>query len=480
MGVGSIVLSQKVLLGRLNELVGEKHVVAGDRVSVYAVDGKVPQAIAFPASVAEVSAIMALASAEGLRVVPWGSGTKITFGAVPDGVDLVLGLSRLNALVTHEPGDMTATFQAGILLREAQEVLGRSGQFIALDPPYSDRATLGGILATNSSGPRRLRYGSARDLLIAIRVVQADGKVIKGGAKVVKSVSGYDMNKLFIGSLGTLGIIVEVTFRLYPVTNVEKTYLIPFASVDDASEGVARILDSSLVPSAVELLCPVASGQVVAQVGLHWPKDHYGLAVAIGSVSPEAVDAQLEDVARISQHGSAHEGYRLEGHVHDSFWRATRDISMGDHFQALLKASVLLTKVAEAVRLGEKVAGRLGLGLAVISEAGSGIVRYYLTDQVGSPRGVTARPSWIVSSRANTPQGSLDRFQQGVVEAVKQLRNFAQGCGGSLVILEAPPEVKGNVDVWGSVGNALPLMRGLKEQFDPQRILNPGRFVGGI
>ncbi len=132
------------------------------------------------------------------------------------------------------------------------------------------------------------------------------------------------------------------------------------------------------------------------------------------------------------------------------------------------------------MRLGEKVAGRLGLGLAVISEAGSGIVRYYLTDQVGSPRGVTARPSWIVSSRANTPQGSLDRFQQGVVEAVKQLRNFAQGCGGSLVILEAPPEVKGNVDVWGSVGNALPLMRGLKEQFDPQRILNPGRFVGGI
>ncbi len=191
--VGSIVLSQKVLLGRLNELVGEKHVVAGNGVSPYAVDGKVPQAIAFPASVEEVSAIMILASAEGLRVAPRGSGTKMTFGAVPEGVDLVLGLSRLNALVNHEPADMTATFQAGILLREAQEVLGRSGQFIALDPPYADRATLGGILATNSSGPRRLRYGSARDLLIAIRVVQADGKVIKGGAKVVKSVSGYEV-----------------------------------------------------------------------------------------------------------------------------------------------------------------------------------------------------------------------------------------------------------------------------------------------
>ena len=101
-------------------------------------------------------------------------------------------------------------------------------------------------------------------------------------------------------------------------------------------------------------------------------------------------------------------------------------------------------------------------------------------EKVDSPRGVTARPSWIVSTRANTPQGSLDRFQQWVVEAVKQLRNFAQGCGGSLVILEASPEVKGNVDVWGPIGNAHPLMQGLKEQFDPQRILNPGRFVGGI
>jgi glycolate oxidase FAD binding subunit len=464
----------------LIELVGEKHTMAGDGVSAYTVDGKVPEAVVFPASVEEVSAIMTLASAEGLRVVPRGSGTKITLGAVPDGVDLVLGLSRLNALITHEPGDMTATFQAGILLSEAQELLGRSGQFIALDPPYTDRATLGGVLATNSSGPRRLRYGSARDLLIAIRVVQADGKIIKGGAKVVKSVSGYDMNKLFIGALGTLGIIVEATFRLYPVPKVEKTYLIPFPSVDDASEVVARILDSSLVPSAVELLCPVASSQVVAEVALPWPKDHYGLAVAIGSVSPEAVNAQLEVLVRISKHGSAHEGTRLEGQVHDTFWRATRDISMGDHFQAVLKASVTLTKVAEAVRLGEKVAARLGLGLAVVSEAGSGIIRYHLADQGDSPRGVLAPVETFQLGRAATPQGEPHGFQQGVVEAVKQLRTFAQDCGGSLVVMEAWPEVKGNVDVWGSVGSALPLMQGLKKQFDPQRILNPGRFVGGI
>ena len=450
--------SQKELLRKLKEIVGEEYVVAGDGVSAYAVDGKVPQAMVLPASVDEVSALMASASTEGLRVVPWGSGTKITLGAIPDGIDLVVGLSRLNAMVAHEPADMTATFQAGIPFREAQEMLAHSGQFIALDPPYAHRATIGGILATNSSGPRRFRYGSARDLLIAVRVVQADGKIIKGGAKVVKSVSGYDMNKLFIGSLGTLGIIVEATFRLYPVPKVEKTYLISFASVDGACEVVARVLDSSLVPSAVELLCPVASRLVIDQLGLSWPKDYYGVALAIGSVSQEAVDAQLEVVARISKNGDGDEGHRLEGQDHVSFWQATCGVSMGDGFKTVLKASVLISRVAEAVRLGQNLAARLGLDIAIVAEAGSGIVRYHFAHQ---------------GDTSHSPQ-------QWVGEAVNQLRTFAQDCGGSLVVTEALPEVKNEVDVWGPVGSAISLMQGLKSQFDPQRILNPGRFVGGI
>src|SRR2546422_144134 len=123
---------------------------------------------------------MAFASAEGLKVVPRGSGTKMALGGIPDRVDLVVVLSRLNGVVDYEPADMTATFRAGSLLKEAQAVLGRNGQFIGLDPPYADLATLGGILATNSSGPRRLRYGASRDLVIVIRVVHADGKGTKG------------------------------------------------------------------------------------------------------------------------------------------------------------------------------------------------------------------------------------------------------------------------------------------------------------
>src|SRR5256712_37871 len=401
---------------------------------------------------------MAFASAEGLKVSPWGSGTKMALGGIPARVALVVVLSRLNGVVDYEPADMTATFRAGTLLKEAQAVLGRNGQFIGLDPPYADLATLGGILATNSSGPRRLRYGASRDLVIAIRVVHADGKVTKGGAKVVKNVTGYDMNKLYIGALGTLGIIVEATFRLHPVPAVEKTCLAPLDSIDAVREVVARILDSPLVPFAVELLNPEASRRVAEQAGLPWSKTRYGLAVAIGSIRPEAVDAQLETVRRLCREAGSAEGQVLDGQVHDAFWRAARDFALGDGLQAVLKASVLLTKVADAVRVGEEVAAKQGLRLGVVSEAGAGIIRDHLTGE--------AAPD--------------ERVRQGVAEAVNRLRAFAQEAEGNVVVLDAPPEVKSRVDVWGLAGKALPFMRRPKAEFDPQRILNPGRFVGGI
>ena len=451
-------LAEGALVQRLSDLVGPAHVVAGSGVSPYVVDGKAPQAVVSPGSVEEVSAVMAFASAEGMKVVPWGNGTKMALGGIPERVDLVLVLSRLKGVVDYEPADVTATFRAGSLLKEAQAVLGGHGQFIALDPPHADQATLGGILATNSSGPRRLRYGASRDLVVAVRVVDAGGKLTKGGAKVVKNVTGYDMNKLYIGSLGTLGVIVEATFRLHPLPAVEKTCLAPFASLDAARRVIARILDSPLVPFAIELLNAEASRRVAAEAGLPWAKGSYGLAVAIGSVRPEAVDAQLQTVKGLCHEAGSLEEHVLDGRLHDAFWRATRDFALGDGLTAVLKASVLLTKVADGVRLGEEVAAKQGLALGVVCEAGSGIIRYHLTGAAVSP----------------------ERFQQGVAEAVNRLRAFAQGAEGNLVVLKAPTELKSRVDVWGLPEKALSFMQRPKAEFDPQRILNPGRFVGGI
>ncbi len=448
----------------LEGIVGADHVQADGEARGYAVDGVVPAAVVFPGSVEEVAAVLAACSQARAAVVPWGGGTSMGLGAVPAKVDVVLGLARLNHVIDHEPGDMTSTVQAGMVLQAYQALLGRHRQWLALDPPAADRATIGGLLAANASGPRRLRYGTARDLLIGERMVHADGTITKGGAKVVKNVTGYDMNKLYVGSLGTLGVIVEATFRLYPLPPAERTWLGCFPTADKARETIAKILDSPLVPSALELLNATAAAEVGRRSGVDAGKGAAVLAVAVASV-PEAVEAQLRTAQRLGRDAGGDEGQLLDGDAHERLWGAVRDFAAGPSGPGqgapqnvttmVLKASVLLAKVADAMWQGESIAAKQGLRVAVISEAGTGIVRYYCQAEGADP------------------------FTR-LAGAVAPLRAFATEARGSLVVLQAPPQVKAAVDVWGSVGDGFPLMRGLKEQFDPDRILNPGRFVGGL
>ena len=440
----------------LEAIVGAEHARADGEANRYAVDGVAPAALVFPGSVEEVSAVLAACSQAGAAVVPWGGGSSMGLGAVPRKVDVVLGLARLNRVIDHEPGDMTSTVQAGMVLRAYQAQLGRHGQFLSLDPPADSLATIGGILAANASGPRRLRYGTARDLLIGERIVHADGTVTKGGAKVVKNVTGYDMNKLYVGSLGTLGVIVEATFRLYPIPPAERTWVTSFPVADRAREAVAKILDSPLVPSAVELLSASAGAEVGRQAGIAPMPGGIVLAVAVASI-PEAVEAQIKTAREMGKAAGGGNDQVLDSEAQEKFWAAVRDFNPGGGIAMILKAGVLISEVAEAMRQGEEVAAKQGLRVSTISEAGTGIVRYYFqTDGTGT-----------------------DSFKR-LAGAVAPLRAFAIEARGSLVVLQAPPEVKAEVDVWGPVGDAFAQMRGLKEQFDPSHVLNPGRFVGGL
>jgi len=443
------------LVKALEGIVGAEHILAEGEARRYAVDAVDPAAAVFPGSVKEVSGVLAACSQAKAAVVPWGSGTSIGLGRAPKKIDVVLGLGRLNRVIEHEPGDMTSTVQAGMVLGEYQAALGRHGQFLGLDPPKGDRATIGGILAANASGPRRIRYGTARDLLIGVRVVHADGIVTKGGAKVVKNVTGYDMNKLYVGSLGTLGVIVEATFRLYPLPAEERTWVASFSAIAKAREAVATILDSPLVPSAVELLGGTAAAEVSQKSAVLTGSKGSLLAVAVASL-PEAVEAQLRSVREIGAKNRDGDDQLLDGEAHQKFWDAVRDFDAGAG-STVLKASILLTKVASAMDLGERLAARHGLHIGAISEAGTGIVRYYM--------------------RADG--GGADRLAR-LAEVVTSLRTFATEAKGSLVVLEAPPEVKVAVDVWGPPGKGFALMQGLKTEFDPDRILNPGRFMGGL
>lgn len=443
-----------VLARRAQDVAGADHVRTGPAAAPFAVDGITPSVVASPGSEEEVSRLLAAAHELEAAVAPWGGGTKMGLGAPPRRLDLVLSLARLNQVVDHEPADMTATFQAGMSLATAQARLGEKGQFVALDPPFGAQATVGGILAANASGPRRLRYGSARDLLIAVRVVHADGTVTKGGAKVVKNVTGYDMNKLYIGSLGTLGILTEATFRLYPLPAAEETHLSAFSTLEAAGAAVAEILGSPLVPHALELLSGGPAAAAARAAGVPWTAGQVGLAVLIGSV-PEAVRAQLIDVGKFCRGVGSTADHLLSGAAHTACWDLIREFpGPGTPRSLVLKGSVPLTRVAELMSRGEGLAGQRHLPCQAVAEAGSGIVRFY------------------VDAASVPPERAADYVETD--------RGVATELGGHLVVLEAPLAVKRRVDVWGPVGKALRLMQGLKAQFDPKGILNPGRFVGGI
>ena len=208
------------IVSPLNKIVGDTHLIDDpDKLKIYGVDGKVPKAVVFPGTIEEVSKLIAYANHNNMTVVPMGNGTKMGMGGVPNKVDVVLSTGRLRRLTDCDCDNLTLSVESGITLDEVQKHLAEKGRgyFLPLDPPFTDKATLGGIVATNSNGPKRLLCGTARDLIIGSKAVFPNGDIVTSGGKTVKNVSGYDMCKLLIGSFGTLGILCEITFKLLPL-----------------------------------------------------------------------------------------------------------------------------------------------------------------------------------------------------------------------------------------------------------------------
>src|SRR5918996_3243364 len=273
-------ITTRGLGGALASIVGSDGAAAGPAArAAAAVDGREPQWVVRPRTLEAVAGVVALAHDEKLVVVPRGRGTSQTLGHPPERVDIVLDLAGVDAILEHNPEDMTVSVQAGVTAGALATRLAAHRQALPLDPPGWSGRTLGGIAATGASGPLRARYGTMRDLLLGVRFVQADGVLTWGGAKVVKSVTGYDVPKLLVGALGTLGVLVEATLRLHPMPPVERTWLAEFPAASAAQTFVALIVDSSLEPNRVEVL----DAGALAAAGL--PPAAAGLAVSFGSVA---------------------------------------------------------------------------------------------------------------------------------------------------------------------------------------------------
>ncbi|HXT36851.1 MAG TPA: FAD-binding oxidoreductase [Chloroflexota bacterium] len=413
-----------------------------------AVDGMAPEFHAAPLAPEQVAATLRAASAEGLAVRPRGAGTKMGLGNRSTRYDLALETGGLTAVLEYRPDDLVAVALAGTPLAAAQALFAEYGQWLALDPPFAATTTIGGTLACNQSGPHRLRYGTARDLVLGMQVAYPDGTLARSGAKVVKNVAGYDVHKMHVGALGTLGVIVEVALRLHPLP-AERRILACVPPSDNPpwlamASVVGGLLRLPLGLGAIEALNGEA-GRRLAVDGFAVPAGDLLLVVCEGH--PSVVGRQADEVGRAAAAAGL---WTEEIATGDGVARLTAALAEarapGERDETVLKLSVPLGDTLPSLA---ELATALP-GAPVIAHAGSGVVH-------ALPKVATAEVPLLVA----------------------QLRAWARGRGGHLVVQHCAPEAKIGLDVWGPVA-APRLVRGLKAALDPTSTLNPGRFVEGL
>jgi glycolate oxidase FAD binding subunit len=469
--------------------------------SADAVAGGTPRYAASPATVAEASAVLRAAAEHDLAVVPRGSGSKLGWGASPRRCDLVVDTLRLDRVLEHAAGDLVARVQAGVGLERLAEVLGGAGQELALDPApglgspdgvppdwaggrsvdgagvdganvdgagldgagldgagldgpgggsgaYPGGGTVGGTLATAAAGPRRLRYGTPRDLVIGVTVIRADGTVAHSGGKVVKNVAGYDLGKLFTGSFGTLGLIVEAVFRLHPRPAATAYVTLDCAGAAAAHRAVAAASASVLAPSAIEIDRPARGRPITAGVLLEGEPAGVGERAAL-------MRELLGGAAQIQPSRPA--------------WWGGPDGDTAHPAGTLIRVAFWAAALSSVLAVIDSAAQSAGLDPAVGGSAAAGVI--YAA--VGPDVAPAAAGAFVSALRAALARGEGDArpAAAGPSEAPPVM--------ASAVVVHAPAAVRDLVDLWGPVPS-LPLMRAVKDQFDPGHRMAPGRFAGGI
>lgn len=442
----------------VTELVGAEYVTSDpEALKGASVDGVTPGFVIRPAGEEAVAETLAWANAAGLAVVPRGQGKALGIGEPPRRADVVLGLDRLSEILEYEPADLTVTAGAGVTLGELQRHLGAQGQWLPLDPALGRDHSLGGIIAANLSGPHRWRHGTSRDLLIGMRIVQADGMVYRGGAKVVKNVAGYDLPKLFVGSLGTLGVMTEVTFKLQPLPRNSQTVVAQLPGVAAAAALSGQVITSHLMADALAVADAGGAARLHTLAPDLVAADNVAaLFVARFSGIAAAVSRQANELTAMAEAM----GGRVTLTADDApLWGAVADCpALVTEGRAIrLKIAVLPTLLGEAMAAVQDAAQARSLAVAQVAHSGNGVL-YSVIRGFGADGDREAR----------------------TVEAAKAIRKIIAELGGTTVVEHAPLKIKSAIGVWGPTRGDFRLMQALKAQFDPKGTLNPGRFVGGI
>ncbi|MFW6195435.1 MAG: FAD-binding oxidoreductase [Chloroflexota bacterium] len=422
----------------------------------YQLDGFEPSRVETPGSVDELSRTLANAHISGEAVVLWGGGTRMHVGNRVSRYDVAVDMTGLSQLIEYRPSDLVVIAEAGITIAELQARLAESGQRLAFDPPLPGTATLGGSMASNAVGALRSSFGGIRDLVLGMTVVQADGVVTKSGGKVVKNVTGYDLAKMHIGALGTLGAIASVALRVGPLPESSRTVAAWFGSFSQASYATMSIYNANFDPEALCLLSgPRAekmARQLATDTGVEAPANPH-LLIARVSGRPRSVERQAEEIESIVG-GAMADGFNvLDGESQESVWALAEDAD--DTPDLTIRATF---KPTEAFNFINRLRRRMssGMSLDTVFHAGFGTV-------VAHWRETTGR----VTDSDLTGLATFAREQASEFRVMP-------------VVERCPLNVKSALDVFGDPGASLAVMKGLKQQFDPDYTLSPGRFIGGI
>ncbi len=394
-----------------------------------AVEALQPTGVIAPGTAQEVAQVLRYCNSAGLTIIPRGGGTQLGLGNRPRQADFILSLERLNQVIEHAWGDMTVTVEAGCTIGKLQRVLQVHGQQLAADPMQPERATVGGVLATAESGTLRIRYGAVRDLVLGVEMALPDGSVIKAGGKVVKNVAGYDLTKLAIGSLGTLGVITRAVFRLHPIPVAIASYVAVVPTPSEASKLVLAILDSHLVYTGLQIQARRAN-----QLFVH--------------VRFEGIPESLQDqYAKLGRIAGDHKFVECAGDV----WIERQKLFANPGSAVICKCCVLPSQIGSLCDALFRQAGLVEVAATLVAQ-GTGLAEVRL-DAAG---------------------------QQPLMTVLHALRSEVDRLEGTMTVSQCPVAMKDELDVWGTLKDALPLMHRIKQKFDPGQTLNPGRFVGGI
>ena len=409
-----------------------------------------PVLMVAPDSEEQTAETLRLAYAEGLRVVPIGSGSAMHLGNLPAHADVLVSTARLDRTMIYEPRDLTVVVQAGRRLSSLQGEVGKEGQMLALDPPNLGRTTIGGMLSTNSSGPLRRAFGAPRDLCLGMRAVLADGTVIKGGGRVVKNVAGYDLCRLFVGSNGTLGVLVEAAFRLHPIPAHGAGVVGVYASWEAATDAAHRLTHSELQPAILEVL-DLGDGV--------WGDDHEDRSAPSVLITfrdvRESVAYQAERAAAMVREAGSDRVVEVDSDKAGLWHGRVRELLDEAHHgpnAVVCRVGTVMTSVLAAIQMGLQLAGSAGLGVQSVAHYTDGVVYTILR-----------LPEVYVAEQ--------------VADVVDRFRKEMLAFGGRLVVESAPCDVKRLVDVWGEPTGPLSIMQRLKDRMDPHHLLNRGRFV---